>query len=410
VVRFDATRAASLTAVTIGHDGRMGGVRVGIEPLRPVVAGDAVAELMERLGRSRLPRPDAGGWESGVPAQWLADLLTDWRAFDVTGLQSRLDRLPHLAADVDRQRLHLLHVPGQGPDPFPLLLTHGWPGSFCEYLDLLPLLTEPQAHGGDSADAFTVVVPSLPGFGFSAPPPSGGLTAGAVADLWHRLMRDGLGYSRYAAHGSDLGAGITAWLARAHPEAVAGIHLATPGLACPPQPWTPAEEAYFAEVEAWTAEEGGYAHEQATKPMTLAAALLDSPVGLAAWIGEKVTAWSAVTSIGQPAFPRELLLDTLTIYWATGTIGSSLLPYWAYRHAVNTALPAEQPSTVPTAVSVFGGERVPFPKPPRELAERYFAVTNWSEHDCGGHFPAVAEPQLLAETLRRAFRPLRHSG
>ncbi len=170
------------------------------------------------------------------------------------------------------------------------MLTHGWPGSFCEYLDVLPLLTDPQAHGGNAADSFDVIVPSLPGFGFSFAPPPRGLTAREVAELWHRLMVDGLGHPRYAAHGSDLGAGVTAWLARTHPEAVAGIHLATPGLPAPPKPWTPAEAEHFDQVAAWTAEEGGYAHQHATRPATLGAALQDSPAGLAAWIGEKVQA------------------------------------------------------------------------------------------------------------------------
>ena len=271
----------------------------------------------------------------------------------------------------------------------------------------MPLLTDPGAHGGDPGDAFTVVAPSLPGFGFSGPPPAGGLTAEAVAGLWHRLMTEGLGYPRYAAHGSDLGAGVTARLARAHPDAVAGIHLATPGLGAPPRPWSPAEEAHFAQVDAWTGEEGGYAHVHSTKPATLGAALHDSPAGLAAWIGEKITAWSSTTAGGQPAFPRDLLLGTLTLYWVTGTITSSLLRYWAYRHAPGTALPPGEQAPVPTAITIFGGETVPFPKPPRELAERYFTVTTWAEHDRGGHFPAVAEPQLLAETLREAFRPLR---
>ena len=310
---------------------------------------------------------------------------------------------------MDGQLIHLVHVPGQGPDPLPLLLTHGWPGSFCEYLDLIPLLADPAAHGGDPADAFTVVVPSLPGFGFSAAPPPGGLTAAAVAALWHRLMTEGLGYPRFAAHGSDLGAGVTAWLARDFPAAVAGIHLATPGLAAPPRPWSPAEETFLAEVAAWTAEEGGYAHEHTTKPSTLGAALNDSPAGLAAWIGEKITAWSAVTGDGQPAFGRDLLLGTLTLYWVTGTITSSLLPYWAYAHHPGAALPPGDPPAVPTAVSIFGGERVPFPKPPRELAERYFRLTAWAEHDRGGHFPAVAEPALLAQTLRDVFRPARQA-
>jgi pimeloyl-ACP methyl ester carboxylesterase len=387
------------------HADRMGEVRT--QEVRVILAADALGDLRERLRRTRLPAADGDGWERGVPRSWLESLLADWEAFGVTAFQARLDGLTHREATVDGQRIHLVHVPGRGPDPLPLLLTHGWPGSFCEYLDLIPLLADPGAHGGDPADAFTVVVPSLPGFGFSAPPPPGGLTAGAVAGLWHRLMTEGLGYSRFAAHGSDLGAGVTAWLARDFPAAVAGIHLATPGLAAPPRPWSPAEETFLAEAAAWVAEEGGYAHEHATKPSTLGAALHDSPAGLAAWIGEKVTAWSSVTSGGQPAFGRDLLLGTLTLYWVTGSITSSLLPYWAYAHSPAAALPAGDPPGVPTAVSIFGGERVPFPKPPRELAERYFAVTAWAEHDRGGHFPAVAEPALLARTLRDVFRPVR---
>jgi pimeloyl-ACP methyl ester carboxylesterase len=381
--------------------------------VRVTLAGDALEDLRERLPRTRLPAADGDGWGRGVPRSWLAALLADWQKFDVAAFQARLDRLTHLEVTVNGQRIHLVHAPGQGPDPLPLLLTHGWPGSFLEYLDLIPLLADPAAHGGDPADAFTVVVPSLPGFGFSAVPPPGGLTATAVAALWHRLMTGSLGYPRFAAHGSDLGAGVTAWLARDFPAAVAGIHLATPGLAAPPRPgrpgaeWSPAEEKFVAEVAAWTAGEGGYAHEQSTKPSTLGAALHDSPAGLAAWIGEKVTAWSAVSRDGQPAFGRDLLLGTLTLYWVTGTITSSLLPYWAYAHDPGAALPAGDPPGVPTAISIFGGERVPFPKPPRQLAERYFTVTGWAEHDRGGHFPAVAEPRLLAQTLRDVFRPAR---
>jgi pimeloyl-ACP methyl ester carboxylesterase len=374
-----------------------------VEPFRVSFDEGVLADLRVRLDRSRLP--DSRGWERGVPRSWLAELVAQWRAFDTARFETWLNRVSHLQASVAGQLVHLVQVPGRGPDPLPLVLTHGWPSSFCEFGDLIPLLTDPV----DPADAFTVVVPSLPGFGFSAPPPPGGLTAGAVAELWHTLMTEGLGYRRYAAHGGDLGAGVTAALARAHPEAVVGIHLATPGLPAPPRPWAPAEEAFVAEVEAWTAEHGGYAHQQATKPGTLGAALNDSPAGLAAWIGEKIMAWSSTTSDGQPAFGRDLLLGTLTLYWVTGTITSSMLPYWAYRHTPGSALTAGEPSSVPTAVSVFGGERIPFPKPPRELAERYFTVTAWSEHPRGGHFPAVAEPQLLAQTLRDAFRPLRAS-
>ena len=249
--------------------------------VRVTVAGDALGDLRERLRRARLPPADvdgdADGWERGVPRSWLATLLADWQSFDTAAFQARLDGLTHREASVDGQLIHVVHVAGQGPDPLPLLLTHGWPGSFCEYLDLIPLLADPAAHGGDPADAFTVVVPSLPGFGFSAAPPPGGLTRAAVARLWHRLMTEGFGYRRFAAHGSDLGAGVTAWLARDFPAAVAAIHLATPGLAAPPRPWSPAEERFLAEAAAWTAEEGGYAHMHATKPATIGAALEDSP-------------------------------------------------------------------------------------------------------------------------------------
>jgi pimeloyl-ACP methyl ester carboxylesterase len=383
-------------------------VAVQVTEQRFVLASEPLADLAARLARTRLPADLWSGWEQGVPTGWLRSLLEDWRAFDPATLQLRLDGLRQLRAEVGGQTVHVVVAEGQGPDPMPLLLTHGWPGSFLEYLELLPLLCDPGAHGGNPSDAFTVIAPSLPGFGFSGPPPSSGLTGRQVAALWHALMNTGLGHQRYLAHGSDLGAGVTAWLARDHHDAARAIHLATPGIAPAPAPRTAAEKAYAAAVNAWTAEEGGYAHVQATKPSTLASALSDSPVGLAAWIAEKILAWSSTRADGSPAFDRELLLSTLTLYWATGTIGTSLLPYWAAGHNPGAPLPFDDPSPVPTAVSIFGGERVPFPKPPRELAERYYALTSWSEHPVGGHFPAVAEPQLLAQRLRDAFRDARH--
>lgn len=278
-----------------------------------------------------------------MPGDWLVDLLQDWRSFDVAAAQDRLDALTHLRAEVDGQVVHLVHAASTDPAAPVLLLTHGWPGSFLEHLPLLPLLT----------DSFTVVMPSLPGFGFSAPAPVHGFTSRAVAALWHRLVTEGLGAHRYVAHGSDLGAGVTGWLARDYPDSIDGVHLATPGLAPAPAPRTDAEVDFAREVERWTAEEGGYAHQQATKPATLGAALHDSPAGLAAWIGE----------------------------------------------------PADAPPPTPTAITVFGGEAVPFPKPPRALAQRYYNVTSWAQHQIGGHFPGVAEPGLLAHTLRDTLRP-----
>jgi pimeloyl-ACP methyl ester carboxylesterase len=367
------------------------------EPVRVVLDRVALEDLSRRLRATRLA-PDAGGtWARGTPGDWLTGLVADWQAFDPLDLQARLDQLTHLRVEVDGISVHLVHAPATAAGSIPLLLTHGWPSSFLEYLKLLPLLT----------DAFTVVAPSLPGFGFSGPPPAGGLTHERVAGLWYRIMTDALGYRRFVAHGSDLGAGVTAWLARAHPEAVAAIHLATPGLAAPPPPWSDALTEHFREVEGWSAEEGGYAHMHATKPATIGAALDDSPVALAAWVGEKLTRWSSTAAGGQPALDRDHLLSTLTLYWATRTAASSLLPYWAYRHTPQSALPPDDPAPTPTAIDIFGGEIIPFPKPPRELAERYFNVVRWAEHGSGGHFPAVAEPQLLAERLRAAFRPYR---
>jgi pimeloyl-ACP methyl ester carboxylesterase len=383
-----------------------GGLKVVEE--RCLLSSEALRELSRRLNDYRRPAELGQGWERGVPGDWLNALLDGWQSFDTDRFQRRLDALRQQRVEVDGHTLHLVHAAGRGPSPLPLLLTHGWPGSFLEYTEVLPLLVDPGAHDADPTDAFTVVVPSLPGYGFSGPPAHTGMTGREVARLWHQLMTLGLGYDRFVAHGSDLGAGVTAWLARDHPEAVAAIHLATPGLAVVPGAQTEREESFALEVQEWTAEEGGYMHEHATKPATLGAGLLDSPAGLAAWIGEKVVAWSSTRPDGTPAFERDLLLATLTLYWATGTITTSLLPYWAHRHIPGAAIPAGDVSPVPTAISIFGGERIPFPKPPKELADRYYNVTSWAEYPTGGHFPAVAEPELIARALRDAFRPMRH--
>jgi pimeloyl-ACP methyl ester carboxylesterase len=380
---------------------------VRVEQERFTLDAEALRELAPRLAGRRRSRDLGPGWSRGTPGAWLDELLEDWHAFDTGALQQRLDALDQVRAEVAGHSLHVVRVKGRGPRPLPLLLTHGWPGSFLEYLPVLPLLTDPGAHGADPADAFTVIVPSLPGYAFSGPPPPAGLTGREIARLWHTLMVAGFGHERYVAHGSDLGAGVTAWLARDFPDAVAAIHLATPGLVPAPGPQSDPEAQFARESRAWASQEGGYMHEHATKPATLGAGLADSPAGLAAWIGEKVVSWSSTRPDGSPAFDRDLLLATLTLYWATNTITTSLLPYWAHRHDPGAALPPDDPSPVPTAISIFAGERIPLPKPPRELAARYYNVTSWAEHPTGGHFPAVAEPELLARGLRDAFRPTR---
>jgi pimeloyl-ACP methyl ester carboxylesterase len=377
---------------------------------RPRLDPATLADLNRRLLHTRVIHSEDSGWERGTPARWISELIRDWSNFDPAILQDWLDELTHVQVTIAGVRIHAVVASGAPGESIPLLLTHGWPGSFLEFLPLIPLLVDPTSYGADPADCFTIVAPSLPGFGFSGTPPIGGLTHDQVAEMFHELMTAVLGFPRYVAHGTDLGAGITARLARAHPESVMAIHLATPGILAPPQPWGPETQRYFAEVDEWTAEEGGYAHIQSTKPSTLGIALDDSPVAHAAWIGEKCWSWSSVGPDGRPAFDKDLLLATLTLFWATQTGSSSLLPYWANRHDPPPAFPADRPVETPTSIDIFGGEVVPFPKPPRELAERYFTIAHWHEHDRGGHFPAVAEPELLAQRLRECFRPCRGPG
>lgn len=399
------------------------------ESFRPVLSRDLLSLLDSRLRTARLPAgPGAAGggsaaspgpaagdsrvageWEWGTPAGWLAALVEDWRLAGSAPLQRLVDGFHHVRVDVGGTKIHALVEEGEGADPLPIVLCHGWPGSFLEFAELVPLLTHPSAHGGDAADAFTVVVPSLPGYGFSDPAPVGGFHSGQMAELVYGLM-EGLGYGRFVAHGTDIGSGVASRLALRHPEAVAAAHVATPMLPPPPEPWSQAEQRYLADVATWTAAEGAYAHEHATKPATIGAALLDSPVGLASWVGEKWVAWSPVRAGGEPAFDRDLLLATLTLYWVTGTAATALWPYWALRLALDEVLRAGERGSVPIAVTVFGGERVPFPKPPRELAERYFSLPaslGWREEAGGGHFASLAEPRLLAGILRDVFRGLR---
>ena len=216
---FTDVRAADASCHNLG----VAATALQAEPVRVVLDRVALEDLSRGLRATRLA-PDAGGtWARGTPGDWLAELVADWQAFDPLDLQARLDQLTHLRVEVDGIAVHLVHAPATAAGSIPLLLTHGWPSSFLEYWKLLPLLTDPSANGGTAADAFTVVAPSLPGFGFSGPPPAGGLIHERVAELWYRIMADALGYRRFVAHGSDLGAGVTAWLARAHPEAVAAV-------------------------------------------------------------------------------------------------------------------------------------------------------------------------------------------
>ncbi|GAA0413113.1 epoxide hydrolase [Microbispora corallina] len=302
--------------------------------------------------------------------------------------------------------MHFVHERGRGPSPLPLVLTHGWPSSFVEYLDLVPMLADPAAHGADAADAFDVVVPSLPGYGFSDRPAGPGLLNTEVADLWCRLMTEGLGYDRFGACGTDIGAGVTSRLGLRHPGRVVGVHLSAASFPVPPEPWSAAEREFFAAQARWDDEEGAYAHLQATRPQTLGYGLTDSPAALAAWIVEKFRAWSDCDGDVESRFSRERLLTNLTVYWASGTAASSLRPYHAHRDR-GAALREDDPVRVPMGYASFANEFAPQGRPPRELAERYFDVRRWTESPRGGHFAALEEPRALAEEIRAFFRPLR---
>jgi pimeloyl-ACP methyl ester carboxylesterase len=380
-------------------------LKVDVQPFRIAVAEQALADLRDRLRRARWPDQIAAvGWDQGTELGWLQELVASWEAFDWRPVEREINACEQYRVEVGGLGVHVLVRPGAGPDPLPLLLTHGWPGSFVEYLDLIPLLADPAAHGGDPADAFTVVVPSLPGYGFSDRPNVTGVTSATVAGLWSTLMTAGFGYPKFGAHGTDIGAGVTARLARADPEHVIGIHLAAASFPPPPRPWTTAEAEYFAAEERWDEEEGGYSAIQATKPQTLAYGLTDSPAGLAAWLGEKYHDWSDRGPGGEPLLPRHRLLATLTLYWVTGTAASSLRPYWEYRHHGEPLAPCHRPP-VPAGFTILARELGA--PPPRELAERYYDLRRWTELPSGGHFPALEVPELLAAELRAFFRPFR---
>ena len=375
---------------------------LNIEPFEITVDPVVLSDLHDRIARTRWPdEPPEPGWTYGTESRYLRGLLADWREFDWPAFAKRLNELPHYRARIDDQDVHFAHVRGTGPNPLPIVLTHGWPGSFLEYLDLIPLLTRPD----DPADAFDVIVPSLPGFGFSAAPVRPKLTSAVVADLWQRLMTDGLGHQRFAAQGSDIGAAVTTQLGLRHPDHLIGVHLSSVALPRPTDPETDYERRYLADWEKWFATEGAYMHEHSTKPQTLGYGLTDSPAGLAGWITEKYRSWSDSKGEIETSIGRERLLATLTLYWITGTINSSVRMYYENAHHYQ---PLDRQVPVPAGFALFPNELHPLPNPPRELAERYYRVDRWRELPAGGHFPAIEQPRVLAEEIRAFFRPLRN--
>ena len=326
-----------------------------------------VAELRDRLARTRWPDQAPGEpWSSGTDLGYLRSLVDHWRTgFDWRAQEAALNAFPQSMATIDGTPVHFLHVPGAGPDPMPLLLLHGWPGSVFEFLDILPRLTDPARFGGDARDAFTVVAPSLPGYGLSFQPGQRRFTVPDMAGCLHALMTGVLGYRRFGAQGGDWGAAISGRLAYDHPESVAGIHLNLLNVlsrdpADYPDP-SLAEQQYLREVTEWQREEGAYGAIQGTRPQTLAYALTDSPAGLAGWIAEKFRSWTDCGGEVERAVDRDRMLGNISLYWFTGAVGSSFWPYYGRLHGA-PALPKGGTISGPAGYAAFPREIF---RPPR---------------------------------------------
>jgi pimeloyl-ACP methyl ester carboxylesterase len=375
-----------------------------VEPFEVNVPQETLDDLRERLGMTRWPDEVSGaGWDYGANLAYMKELTEYWRdEFDWRAQEDSINRFSHYRADVNGFGIHFIQERGKGEDPLPLVLLHGWPSSFVQMLKIIPLLTDPESHGGDAADSFDVVVPSLPGYGFSDRPNEPGMGIGRMADLFDRLMTDGLGYERYATRASDLGAGVSQQLALAHPGSLIGLHHSgtNPYVGEAPDDLTEAEQEFVANAQRWSAQEMAYAMQHSSKPQTLAYGLNDSPVGLAAWIVEKFWRWSDNGGDVETAFTKDELLTNLTIYWATGTINSSIRLYYETARNPGNWGRVE----LPTAMLMPSKDMFPTP---REWAERSYRVNRWTEVQRGGHFLEWEAPHTLAEDLRAFFRPLR---
>jgi pimeloyl-ACP methyl ester carboxylesterase len=387
----------------------------------------ALEDLQQRLARMRWPNDVAdSGWTFGTDPAYLRELVDYWQhEFDWRAREAELNRMRHFRTTIDGTGIHFVHERGIGPRPLPLVLTHGWPGTFYDFSKMIPLLTDPGACGGDPADAFDVVVPSLPGYGYSDSPVEPWFSR-EIPSLWVALM-ESLGYARFGAHGLDVGSSVCNRLAIEYPRHIAGIHVTYTGepyLGPGSVPLSQREQEFLAGRPGGQEAGGGYAHIQRTKPVTLAYGLSDSPVGLAAWIIEKYRAWSDCGGDIESRFSKDELLTTVMIYWLTGTIGSSFRIYrdwalgaesnpaaWGDREEIPRGIASKPLSVgesidVPAAVALFPAD--PPASMPREWAERVYSdLRRFGRMPRGGHFPAMEEPELLANDLREFFRPLR---
>ena len=380
-----------------------------VRPFTIDVPDEVLVDLRERLARTRLPDDLPGtAWDYGTDREYLEELLAYWRdEFDWRSQEWLLNGFDHFKTDIDGLDVHFIHQRSPHEDALPLVITHGWPGSIMEFYKIIPLLVDPTNYGGDAADAFHVVAPSIPGYGFSDKPAGRGWNPEKMAEVIGKLM-ERLGYDRYGTQGGDWGSIISRWQAVQHPDRVVGVHLnmvtAGPpaGVEDPAAGVPPEELARTRERQEFFADERGYSNIQGTKPQTLGYGLNDSPAGLAAWIVEKFRTWCDCGGDVESQFTKDELLTNVTIYWATQTITSSTRIYYESRRT-----PASREMgyiETPVGCAIFPKELF---IPPRAWAEAAYNVTHWTEMPRGGHFAALEEPELLTEDVRKFFRGLR---
>ncbi len=375
-----------------------------IRPFRIDIPQASLDDLRARLESTRWPDQLPGvGWDYGIPLDYVQQLADYWRtSYDWRVHERTLNDFPQFTTMIDGQRAHFLHVRSPEPDATPLIITHGWPGSIVEFINIIGPLTDPRAHGADPADAFHLVVPSIPGYGFSGPTQDRGWNVHRIAQAWDELMRR-LGYQRYGAQGGDWGSAISRELGLVAPEHIIGVHLNMLF------PWVPEDAADLTDEERdrvetmrrFRATGSGYGAIQSTRPQTLAYGLTDSPAGQLAWIAEKFGEW---TDDGLPdeAVDRDQLLTNIMVYWLTKTAGSSARLYYEAARSGTSSPPAA--STAPTGLAVFARE---IARPIRRFAEMSNNIVHWTEFDRGGHFAAMEEPDLLIGDVRAFFRQLR---
>jgi pimeloyl-ACP methyl ester carboxylesterase len=394
------------TATTSGADDKVAPKSAAITPFKIAVDDAVLRDLQDRLARTRFPHPiDKSGWEYGVDVAYMKDLVTYWREkYDWRAHERKLNELPQFTTEIDGLKIHFVHVRSKEKNALPLVITHGWPGSFYEFHKIIGPLTDPVAHGGKASDAFHVVCPSLPGFGFSERPRDPGWSVSRMADVIAQLMAR-LGYTRYGAQGGDWGANVSNWLGNYDSQHVVGVHLnfvggSPPKKGDPYEGVTPQEKERMERRQKELENHRAYGAIQGTRPQTLGYALNDSPAGLAAWIIDKFWAWSDHGGNLDNSFSKDELLTNVMIYWVTETAPSAARIY--YERQFHSG--GRKPGRVPVGVALFPKE---INVPPRKWVEAQYNLVHWTDMPRGGHFAALEQPTLLVEDVRTFFRKLR---